>query len=117
MEIIEKPIVTEKFNALASKTVRTGKKGNKAGRPDTRSTRTICKFAFKVNPNANKVQIKKAVEEMYNVTVVAVNTMKYSGKIKSRLTKAGYIVGKGKTYKKAIVTLKEGDNIDFYSNI
>ena len=54
---------------------------------------------------------------MYNVTVVAVNTMKYDGKIKARMTKAGYIVGKKPSYKKAIVTLKDGDKIDFYSNI
>ncbi len=130
MEIIEKPIVTEKFTALASRTVRTGKKTyikrekgtRKKGEhrtiaSDTRSTRTIAQFAFIVNPNANKIQIKQAVEEAYGVTVVAVNTMKYAGKTKARMTKAGYIVGKTKTYKKAIVTLKEGDNIDFYSNI
>ena len=117
MEIIEKPIVTEKFTALAERTVRTGKKGNKNGRPDTRSSRVVKQFAFVVNPDANKIQIKNAVEKLYNVKVVAVNTMNYSGKNTSRLTKAGYIAGKCKKYKKAIVTLKEGDNIDFYSNI
>lgn len=117
MEIIEKPLTTEKFTALASKTVRTGKKGNKNGRPDTRGTRTISQYAFIVNPNANKIQIKKAVESLYNVTVVAVNTMKYDGKFKSRNTKAGVIIGKQKTYKKAVVTLKDGDSIDFYSNV
>ena len=117
MEIIQKPIVTEKFNKLSSRIVRTGKKGNKNGRPDTRSTRAISQFAFIVNPDANKIQIKQAVEEMYNVTVVAVNTMNYAGKVKARMTKAGYIVGKTKKYKKAVVTLKDGDTIDFYSNI
>lgn len=119
MEIIQKPIVTEKFNALASRTVQTGKKGNDKGRPDTRSTRTISQFAFIVDPRANKYQIKQAVEQMYNVTVVAVNTMKYDGKVTARMTKAGYryIVGKKPSYKKAIVTLKDGDKIDFYSNI
>lgn len=117
MAIIEKPIVTEKFNALAERVVRVGKKGNKNGRPDTRANKTIRQFAFQVNPDADKLQIKKAIESMYNVTVTSVNTMNYSGKVKSRLTKAGYIVGKTKKYKKAIVTLKEGDNIDFYSNI
>ena len=117
MEIIYKPIVTEKFNALASRTVRTGKKGNKAGRPDTRANRTIAQFAFVCNPNANKIQIKEAVEQIYNVTVVAVNTINYAGKVKARMTKAGYIVGKTKKFKKAIVTLKDGDTIDFYSNI
>ena len=117
MEIIQKPIVTEKVNALASRTVRTGKRGNDKGRPDTRSTRTIAQFAFIVDPRANKYQIKQAVEQMYNVTVVAVNTMKYAGKIKARMTKAGYIVGKKPSFKKAVVTLKDGDKIDFYSNI
>ncbi len=117
MEILQKPLVTEKFNALASRTVRTGKKGNDKGRPDTRSTRTIAQFAFIVNPKANKYQIKQAVEQMYNVTVVAVNTMNYAGKVKARMTKAGYIVGKRASYKKAIVTLKDGDTINFYSNI
>lgn len=117
MEIIEKPLTTEKFTALASKAVRTGTKGNKNGRPDTRSSRTISQFAFIVNPNANKIQIKQAVESLYNVTVVAVNTMKYSGKVKTRNTKSGIIVGKGKTYKKAVVTLKDGETINFYSNV
>ncbi|MBQ3655768.1 MAG: 50S ribosomal protein L23 [Bacteroidales bacterium] len=117
MEIIERPIVTEKFSALSSRTIHTGKKGNKKGRPDTRATKTLAQFAFVVNPNANKIQIKEAVESLYNVTVTAVNTMKYAGKVKSRMTKAGVIAGKTKTYKKAVVTLKEGDNIDFYSNI
>ena len=54
---------------------------------------------------------------MYNVTVVDVNTSNYHGKKKSRYTKAGIINGMTATYKKAIVTLKEGDTIDFYSNI
>lgn len=131
MNIIEKPILTEKFSALASRTVRTGKKKYKKLAPgekrqkgqhrelisDTRATRTISQFAFIVNPNANKIQIKHAVEELYGVTVVAVNTMRYAGKVKARMTKAGYIVGKTKAYKKAVVTLKDGDTIDFYSNI
>ena len=118
MEIIEKPLTTEKFTALASKTVRTGEKGNpKTGRVDTRGTRTICKFAFIVNPNANKIQIKEAVESLYNVTVVAVNTMKYAGKWRSHPTKTSRNIGREKTYKKAVVTLKEGDSINFYSNI
>lgn len=117
MEIIQKPIVTEKFNALASRVVYTGKKGNDKGRQSTRSQRTIAQFAFVVDPRANKYQIKQAVEQMYNVTVVAVNTMNYDGKVKARMTKAGYIVGKKASFKKAIVTLKDGDKIDFYSNI
>jgi len=113
MEIIEKPLTTEKFTALASKTVRTGTKGNKNGRPDTRSSRTISQFAFIVNPNANKIQIKQAVESLYNVTVVAVNTMKYSGKVKTRNTKSGIIVGKGKTYKKSSRNIKRRRDYQF----
>ncbi|RRD59253.1 50S ribosomal protein L23 [Tannerella forsythia] len=97
MGIIIKPIVTEKQTAV------TDKKPNR--------------FGFRVSPDANKLQIKKAVEEMYNVSVESVNTMNYSGKRKSRYTKSGIINGKQAAYKKAIVTLKEGEVIDFFSNI
>ena len=75
------------------------------------------RFGFRVSPDANKLEIKKAVEEMYNVSVESVNTMNYSGKRKSRYTKSGIINGKQAAYKKAIVTLKEGEVIDFFSNI
>lgn len=75
------------------------------------------RFGFRVSPNANKAEIKKAVEEIYGVTVVSVNTASYSGKRKSRYTKAGVISGRTNAYKKAIVTLKEGEVIDFFSNI
>ena len=61
--------------------------------------------------------IKKAVAEMYDVTVDSVRTMVCIGKKRVRGTKSGMIVGKTSTYKKAIVTLAEGDSIDFYSNI
>ena len=61
--------------------------------------------------------LKKEVEAMYNVAVVDVNTMNYAGKSKSRYTKAGFVKGRTIAVKKAIVTLKEGDTIDFYSNI
>lgn len=97
MGIIIKPIVTEKQTAV------TDKKPNR--------------FGFRVSPDANKLQIRKAVEEMYNVSVESVNTMNYSGKRKSRYTKSGIINGKQAAYKKAIVTLKEGEVIDFFSNI
>ena len=66
---------------------------------------------------ANLEQIKKAIELMYDVAVIDVNTMNYAGKSKSRYTKAGMINGKTASYKKAIVTLKDGDSIDFFSNI
>jgi len=97
MGIIIKPIVTEKMTAI------TGKFPNR--------------FGFRVVPNANKLEIKKAVEDMYQVTVVDVNTMRRSGKFKSRYTKAGIVKGRQDAYKKAIVTLREGETIDFYSSI
>jgi large subunit ribosomal protein L23 len=97
MGIIIKPIVTEKLTAI------TNKKPNR--------------FGFRVSPDANKLEIKNAVEAMYGVSVVDVNTMKYSGKVKSRYTKSGVISGRQTAFKKAIVTLKEGEVIDFFSNI
>ena len=72
---------------------------------------------FIVNKKSNKIQIKTAIESLYDVEVVAVNTMNYGGKTKSRATKSGYIPGRTKAFKKAIVTLAEGQSIDFYSNI
>ncbi|MDR2622552.1 MAG: 50S ribosomal protein L23 [Dysgonamonadaceae bacterium] len=97
MGIIIKPIVTEKQTFI------TEKKENRVG--------------FRVTPNADKVQIKAAVESLYGVNVVKVNTMRYDGKRKSRYTKSGVISGKEAAFKKAIVTLKEGQKIDFFSNI
>ncbi len=97
MGIIIKPIVTEKQTSITEKY------------PN--------RFGFRVSPDANKLEIKKAVEAMYNVSVESVNTMNYSGKRKSRYTKSGIINGRQKAYKKAIVTLKEGEVIDFFSNI
>ena len=75
------------------------------------------RYGFIVDPRANKLQVKTAVEAMYNVVVTDVNTIRYAGKVKSRYTKAGLLVGRDNSYKKAIVTLKDGDKIDFYSNI
>ena len=75
------------------------------------------KYGFIVRPEANKLEIKKEVESLYNVTVLEVNTLRYAGKRSSRYTKAGLVRGQKNAYKKAIVTLKEGDTIDFYSNI
>ena len=96
MGIIIKPIVTEKQTAITEKF------------PN--------RYGFRVSPDANKLEIKKAVEDMYSVTVVDVNTINYSGKRKSRYTKSGIINGKQAAFKKAIVTLKEGETIDFFSN-
>ena len=96
MNILLKPIVTEKMTS----------QGDKFNR-----------YGFLVAKNANKLQIKKAVEELYSVTVDTVNTLRYGGKIKSRNTKSGLLIGKTAAVKKAVVTLKEGNKIDFYSNI
>ena len=95
-EILLKPILTEKLNAQEE---------------------TLHRYGFFVHRSANKIQVKKAVEEMYTVTVESVNTMRYAGKNKSRFTKAGVIAGRGNHFKKAIVTLRKGEKIDFYSNI
>lgn len=96
MAYIIKPLVTEEMTSLSEKQN---------------------KFGFIVRPDANKLQIKAEVEAMYNVTVTAVNTMNYAGKNNSRYTKAGLVRGRSNAFKKAVVTLKEGDTIDFYSNI
>ena len=96
MNILLKPIVTEKMTS----------QGDKFNR-----------YGFLVARSANKLQIKKAVEELYTVTVESVNTMRYGGKIKSRNTKSGLLIGKTSATKKAVVTLAEGNKIDFYSNI
>jgi len=96
MGIIIKPIITEKLTALAER----------------RST-----YGFIVDADANKIQIKEAVEKMYNVTVEKVGTMNYHGKRKSRYTKAGTIKGRTNHFKKAYVILSGDDKIDFYSNI
>ena len=75
------------------------------------------KYGFIVKPEANKFDIKREIESLYEVTVIDVNTINYSGKRQSRYTRAGLIKGKKNAFKKVIVTLKNGDIIDFYSNI
>jgi len=75
------------------------------------------RYGFVVAKDANKLQIKQAVEEFYDVKVAEVNTMRYAGKRKQRYTKSGVSVGQTSSYKKAVVTLAEGEVIDFYSNI
>ena len=96
MEIIKKPILTEKASILTEK---------------------LNRYAFKVDHRANKIQIKSAVEAMFGVTVVAVNTAVVAGKAKSRFTKAGNVSGRSPKYKKAIITVKDGETIDFYSTL
>ncbi len=97
MDIIVKPIITEKITKMTE---------NFPNR-----------FGFIVDRRANKIEIGRAVEELYGVKVVSVNTMNYSGKRTARFTKIGYIQGKKAAYKKAIVMLAEGDTIDFFSEI
>jgi large subunit ribosomal protein L23 len=75
------------------------------------------RYGFVVEKSANKLQIKQAVEELYDVKVAEVNTMNYPGKRKQRYTKSGVSIGKTASFKKAVVTLAEGEVIDFYSNI
>lgn len=96
MGILIKPIVTEKMTIQGEK---------------------LNRYGFVVDRTANKVEIKKAVEQMYGVSVVDVNTVNYHGKKKSRFTKAGILTGRANHYKKAYVTLAGDDKIDFYSNI
>ena len=75
------------------------------------------RFGFIVDKRANKIEIKKTVEDLYGVKVNRVNTMNYDGKSKSRYTKTGLISGRTNAFKKAMVVLAEGDTIDFFSNI
>ncbi len=96
MDILLRPIVTEKCTKLGEK---------------------LNQYGFVVERTANKIQIKKAVQDLYGVKVAEVNTMRYAGKNKTRFTKAGVIAGRKNAFKKAMVTLVDGDKIDFYSNI
>ena len=95
MSILKQPLVTEKVSAL-----------NEKG-----------KYGFIVDADANKVEIKKAVEKQYGVNVEKVNTMNVMGKKKTRYTKTGILSGRRPSYKKAVVTLAQGEVIDFYSNV
>ena len=117
MAYIIKPLVTEKMTNITEKSSqdRTYRVKSKAG--EERTKRATPKFGFIVKPEANKIEIKKEVEARYNVKVIDVNTVRYAGKRSSRYTKAGLIKGQKNAFKKAIVTLREGDTIDFYSNI
>ena len=83
----------------------------------TAQAEKLNRFGFIVDKKADKLQIRKEVEDLYGVSVDSVNTIRYAGKRKSRYTKAGFVEGRTNAYKKAIVTLKEGQAIDFYSNI
>jgi len=95
-EILIKPILTEKANGQQEK---------------------LRRYAFKVNRRANKLEIKSAIEQFYGVNVVDINTLVVPGKFKSRFTKAGIISGVKSGFKKALVTVAEGETIDLYATI
>ena len=94
--IIIKPIITEKAE---------------------KNSETLNQYTFVVNKNANKIEVKKAIESMYSVNVKAVNTCVMPSKSKVRNTRSGIIKGAVSSYKKAIVTLPEGEIIDFFGDI
>ena len=119
MAFIIKPLITEKMNNITEKSSadRTYKPKTGKHRGEEVTKKAQPKYGFIVKPEANKVEIAKEVEALYNVTVEDVNTLRYAGKRSSRYTKAGLVRGQKNAFKKAIATLKEGDSIDFYSNI
>ena len=98
MSILKKPLVSEKWELINSR------QGNN-------------QYAFKVDLEATKSEIKTEIEKMYDVTVESVRTMVVLGKRRSRYTRSGFIAGKSPNYKKAVVTLGKGEEIDFYKNI
>lgn len=93
--IIYRPIVTEKMTNMQDKGL----------------------YAFEVDPNANKIDIARAVEKRFNVKVKSVRTMNFKGKTKTQMTRKGRFQGKTSRFKKAIITLKEGDKIELFGNI
>lgn len=96
MGILIKPIITEKITSQQEK---------------------FNRYGFVVNKEANKLEIKAAIEKMYGVKVDSVNTQQYVGKVKTRNTTRGMAIGRVNRNKKAIVTLKKGEVIDFYASI
>ena len=96
MIVLIKPIITEKI---------------------TLESELYGRYAFVVHNKANKIQIKEAVEDAFNVSVLKVRTMNYPIERKAKFTKSGVVTSKKGGFKKAIVQLAEGDTIDFYSNI
>jgi large subunit ribosomal protein L23 len=93
---IIKPIITEKMTGIGEK---------------------LNRYGFLVDVNSNKIEVKTAVEKMYGVTVTDINTMNYIGKKSVRYTKKSFSKGRKPSFKKAIVTLKKGEIIDFFANI
>ena len=93
--IIRRPIITEKITLLQEKR----------------------QYAFEVDPAANKIEIEKAVEKKFNVKVDSVRTMIVGSKKRTQLTRSGRFEGRTRGWKKAIVTLKEGNKIDYFENV
>jgi large subunit ribosomal protein L23 len=93
-DVLVRPVLTEKVNLQMEKSGR---------------------YTFEVDKRSNKLEIKKAVEEFYGVKVTDINTVVVPGKNKTRYTKAGFLQGVKPSYKKAIVTLAEGESIDLFS--
>lgn len=95
-QILIKPLITEKMSL------------------DTERNNA---FGFVVAMTANKIEIKRAVEKEYGVTVTSIRTVRVDGKTRQRYTKTGMVKGRTNGYKKAIVSIGEGEMIDFYENI
>ena len=95
-QIIMKPVITEKMTKISEK---------------------MNRFGFIVDRKANKIQIRNAIEKLYSVNVDRVWTINYASKDKIKYTKKAIIKGSTTAYKKAIVSLAEGETIDLYSNI
>ncbi len=96
MSILKKPLITEKYSRISEK---------------------LNQFAFVVEKKATKPEITKEIEKLYSVNVTGISTMVYAGKTKSRSTKRGQFIGRKPAFKKAIVTLQEGQKIDFFQNV
>ncbi len=94
--ILVRPLITEKLAEISEKNNQ---------------------FGFIVAYDANKIEIARAIAQKFEVEVVSVNTMKYKGKVKTQFTKKGRFVGRTPRFKKAIVTLKEGQTIDLIGEV
>ena len=95
-QILIRPIITEKMTSLNAE---------------------HSKYGFLVNPKANKIEIAKAIEKKFEVNVIDVKTINHPGKTKTQFRKSGRFTGKTAKYKKAIVTLKEGDSIELFEEV
>ena len=95
--ILVRPLITEKMTNI--------------------SADQVGKYGFLVSPKANKIEIKKAIEKKFDVHVVEVRTINHPGKVKSQFRKSGRFEGRTARYKKAIITLKEGEKIELFEQV